>query len=549
MKLTDFSYVMPTENQAKRRIVLAGMMDDGPLAQGFSLNTEKHPKDLLGDNALTRCYDFLINGGVAPKNIIFYRINGRHSRLILTKNDQAFFQLVSIGASDQDNNIQMTVSQEGITLFSNYSYQSEEETSLSEAVIAARQKTRPDFKKTYLFEDYPYLSELAAGINQDAGLGIVDVAARETKQGITKDYFSETGEYLLSEGTSESNLTTTGLDVSGQYPEDYWRQFHQYVLGKEFDGMSYSNLMEIEAELLYFPDIPVEEAPEVALFAARIAEQKTREQGILCSALFRVSRVPGQKEIGDNEYFVSETHYFDSELQAEVEYKTWEERDAFLNRLETLFTEEDRTYDYMKNLQIVVGSDKDNEGVIRPGSHHYALLLLTSPFYLSLSNKELSLFTKLNTEIPKSLVASLQAKGYICIVPSVRRKAVFVSVQDMAGDTSSLLKNHYNKRLLTYIADDIEELLENYIGNTKSYYSSSSVLKLLNDYLEQYKANDIIQSYYVENVASSYLETAEINVSLYFYNEVTSVRNRIMVSKEGWEVDLWNNLGNAIVSE
>lgn len=540
MRLTDFTHVMPTDNEPRRRIVLVGMLEDGPLAQGFVWNLEKPVHSLLGDNALTRSYQFLVDGGANPENIVFYRINGKHSRLSLQSNGKDFFQFVSIGANDQDNNLSLTVSEEGITLYSQYAYD-EEDVSLANA----QAETRPNFKRTYLFEEHPYLSDLSAAINQDASLGLVDVAAREVEQGISSLYFSENGEYLFENGASEANLTTRDLELPDSYAEDYWQQFHQYVLGKEFDGMSYSDLMEIKAELLYFPDMAIDENPEIGLFAARISEQKTREQGILCSALFRTSPVPGKTDIEENEYFVSDTHYFNAELQTEVEYKPFAERDAFIEKLLNLYTTEDRLFDYMENLQILVGEDVDADGIVRPGALHYANLLLTAPFYKTMSNKTLEQFAEINSELPKSLIATLQAKGYICIVPSVRRKAVCLQVQDVAEGSRTGLNNHHNKRLLTYIAYDVEQLLEQYIGNTTYYYASSSVVKLLTEYLEQYKLNNIIQSYYIEAGESPSLEAEQLDITLYFYNEVTSVRNQITVSKEGWEIDLWNTIDNS----
>lgn len=536
MKASSINYQAPLENNARNKIVLVGMMEDGPPGVGFSLPDTKISTYSFGDNEMTRSYNYLVQQGIPSDKIVFYRLNGIQSSLSLSLNDKEFFKFSSIGANDRDNGITITVSSVGITLLSHYDYLDEKEN-----LNQIEEKMNPNFKRTYLFSEYPYLSDLSGIINQDAALGLIDLVSKETIQGKCTDWFTQTGEFPLSGGNAEANMCTLFEELPEGYETLYWPYFEEHVLGKDYDGDSYTNLASIESELLYFADIQIDKMKEVAMLAGKLAEQKTAQQDILCTVLLHASPVPGKFEIAENEYFVDTTHYYSAEAQQIIDYVPYINRDAYVEVLANLFTEDEREPGYWQNIQIVVGEDRIDEETLLPGILYHASVYLTQPFHSSLSNQQLSDFNALNVEFPKSLVARLQSKGYICIVPSIRKNAVCAYVQNMAYKRGFLLENFNNQRLLSYLSKDLKALLETSVGRPKSFFIERPFVAEINRYLAQFLTSDTIAGYTVkipEEYQTEYGAFIEISISL--YNEVKEIKSQLSVSKEGWEVDLWN---------
>lgn len=536
MKASDILYHLPSENDARNKVVLVGMLEDGPTGVGFSLATNKNAIYTLGDNEMTRSHTYLTEIGVALENILFYRLNGIRSTLNLSVQGEEFFRFSSIGANDRDNAMTVTVSSIGITLLSHYDYLLEDG-----SINEVEQKMYPNFKRTYLFSEYPYLSELAGIINQDATLGLIDLVANESLQGKCSDWFTATGEFPLSGGNAEANMCTHYEVLPDGYETIYWPYFEEHVLGESYDGDSYSNLASIEAEVLYFADIQIDTLKEVVQLAGKLAEQITSHQNILCTAVFHASPVPGKFQIADNEYFVDTTHYYSAEAEAVVDYVPYIERDAYLDKLAQLYSDDDREPTYWQHVQIIVGESRSGEDYLLPGSLYHTGIYLQSPFYLSLSNQELTGFNTINVELPKSLIASLQAKGYTCIVPSIRKNAVCAYVQNMAIRKGTLLENFNNQRLVSYITKDIKLLLEESIGKPNSLFVSSGIAARIESYLSQFVKSDSLSGYTVALPEDYQTETgAFIEVSLSLYNEVKEIKSQLSISKEGWEVDLWS---------
>ena len=195
----------------------------------------------------------------------------------------------------------------------------------------------------------------------------------------------------------------------------------------------------------------------------------------------------------------------------------------------------------MQYLHVVVGEERVSDGSIRAGSLHYLLLSIKSAFSATLSNKSLIYFSQLNTTLSKSLIANLQANGYICIVPSIRKKFVCAYVQNIAEKNGFLLENFNNQRLIGVISCDVKEILEKYIGGTKNSFQSSTVVKVLQEYLSQYVTSGTIASYEVGLSEDHQVQSRGlIQMRLALYNEIKEVKSNIQVSTEGWEIDLWN---------
>ena len=499
--MTDFSYYTKVGESPKGKTVLIGMMEDGPVGQGFTLPSGKNALYALGDNEISRSYQFLVTSGIPTEDIILYRLNGQPSRLSLADNNaEVYFQFVSVGANERDNDIRLTVSEEGISLTSFYEHKTSVDSEL-----------HPNFKRTYLFEEYPYLSDLASAINGDASFGLVDVLCKEARTGQASQYFNVPGEYFFSKGTSDATLCVKESTPPESYLSQYWPYFYNWVLGPGYEGECSTRLMSLPAESFYFTDIQIDNAPKIAEMAARIAAQKTLEQDIVCTAIFQASLIPEEEQV------------------------------LFANKLNTLYSTEERRMPHMQYLHVVVGEERVSDGSIRAGSLHYLLLSIQSAFSATLSNKSLIYFSQLNTTLSKSLIANLQANGYICIVPSIRKKFVCAYVQNIAEKNGLLLENFNNQRLIGVISCDVKEILEKYIGGTKNSFQSSTIVKVMQEYLSQYVTSGTIASYEVGLSEDHQVQSRGlIQMRLALYNEIKEVKSNIQVSTEGWEIDLWN---------
>ena len=528
MRLSKFSYINPSIATATGKIILVGMALDGPVQRGFLLEKEQ-AVSLLGNTELARSYDYLLSSGIPRENVFLYRLNGKHAGLTLSVNDQPFFSFQSVGAADEDNDLSVQVRTADIILRSTY----------RDEAIASRAKE--NFERKYTFADYPYMGLLADAINEDAALGLLDIVAKETKEGSTAAYFTQAGTFPLSGATSDTVLCTDTTTEWESYEEIYWPYFYRGVLGPEYTGESASALMGIPAELLYFTDIRSDVSSSIVDYAGRIAEQKTEEQTTLCAAIFHTSPVPAIQTLREGEYMTSANTYYDRTEQAILSFEPDAERQAFLDKLNAAFSEEDKSATHMQYVQIVQGENVLVDGTLIPGASYYASLYLSQSFHEPLGNKQLPLFVRLATELPKSVVASLQANGYICIVPSVRKKFVIPYSQNLALKQGNVLQSFTNQRMLQQIGREISDKLDNYIGLPTTYFPTTRVVKLLEDYLQTFVVSGSLASYDVV-VPSNYqsLSRAYIAVTLGVYDEIRQVQANFSMTNEEWEVDVWN---------
>ena len=76
MRVNDFKYAQEFANIPDGRILLVGMLKDGPVGRGFTLTEPSTARVLLGTNELTRAYEHLVSTGVSTEKIVLYRLNG-----------------------------------------------------------------------------------------------------------------------------------------------------------------------------------------------------------------------------------------------------------------------------------------------------------------------------------------------------------------------------------------------------------------------------------------------------------------------------------------
>ena len=527
MRLTDITIPMPDNfSSPKGKVMLIGHLLDGLVARPFTLIDRFEPETILGDNPMTRTARVLINAGVPKDNIVYYRLNGNSSRLIIENNEESIFEFYSIGANDADNDILVTVSQEGLVI-----------KSIHDLEITPN---RLVFNRSYLFKDYPYLSDLASAINEDASFGLTEIIAREIKNQETLSAFT-IGEYRLSEGKSGESYIHEDVipdDMKLIHESEYFELFSKYVLGNDYDGLSYQPLIEIPVEVMLYPDVYADDQKLVSMLAAGIGKQKTDEQQRQCYVLINSSPIPALKTLLEGEYMTSDSTYWDIILEEELPYDELVNQKVFALKLLNLFDEEELSLPLMENLMITIGEDARSSA---PAAAFLASNILTSSSSDILSNKGFSGFSKLSHQLNKSMVASLSNSGYICIVPSIRKGYVSQIVQSMRLKTETLLSDWSNQRLLGEIKEDISLILDRYIGKPYGFFTVTGLENELKDYFDQQLNANHLQGYTLDPINQDVLNNEmSIALELSLPYEVRAISGTLDMKREGWEIDLWN---------
>lgn len=527
MKFTTIQFANPFEQTARGKIALIGMLEDGPVQRGFLLNKDVSPF-ILGECELSYTYSHLIASGIAASDIYIYRLNGRQSSLSFAQEGIPFFELQAIGGHQDDNQIRMTVSREGISITGAYSDEAKEK------------RNKKDFLRTYLFSEYPYLSSLVDAVNQDANLGLVDVVARNEIQGLCADFFIETGVYPMSGGDAEmAAILREDSHIESQYAA-YWERFFLGVLGKGYTGESQTRLMELQAELLLFTDLRPSTSRSVTQFAAKVAEQITNQQLTLCSALFSAKDYPAKKELSQGDYMVSPTTYFDHLLGEVQPYLPEADQDAYLEEMSGLFSTEERGMTHMQYLQIVIGACSWRNKKIS-GAASYAALYLLSESDVPLSNSKLPNYTDASVFMKKEAVATLNDSGYICIVPSIRKGMVPSFAQTVAKKELSMLKSLSNQRMVAQITSELSHMLMAYIGQPLHYFVKGTVEKAISERLSYYVNRNSLANYQLL-FRDDYWVRPTIGITLSLYDEIVAVKGKIQLEEDEWVVEIWNNV-------
>lgn len=505
MRINQFEFVQK-ESSPFGRVIIVGMMEDGPTGAPFRLLEEKNARFLLGDNEVSRAYEHLINSGVEKENIVLFRLNGEPSYFKLDVIWDTSIVLQSLTSSSWDNDVHVRVNGLGLTIKSNY----------PEELLETG--ARKNFSRTYHFTDYGYTSNLSEAITKDAMLGLHNVIARDENIYHSQLITMDEDDFFFDGGKTEAHLTVKDgsfKDISNEDREnllnDYWQRFYYHLLGNDFDGETTGKLLDISAEAIYFPDVFIDDIPELAILAGRIAKEKTESQDVLCSALFRTSIVP-EKETTEHKLFIE--------------------------KLDNLFSLEEHGFQEMKNVQIVVGEDESALREIIPGATHHLVNLLNKEL-IPTTNKELVNFHEVKTPLDKDVIDKLSSKGYICIVESIRRNVVTSKVQSMYSD--ELRKDvFYHNKILSYIKHDIRNMLDVFIGSNLTMYNLVSVEDQINEYLQQYIDARLIESFTLgERVSDEIGYSSNIAIELKLFGETERIKGSMKLNESGWEVDLW----------
>lgn len=532
MRLNHFNYIQKEQNP-HGKVILVGMLEDGPTGTPFTLKENGSAKALLGDNETTRTYNRLIQNGTPVEDILLFRLNGIPARAEIEVDDEVALTLEAMTSHSEDQRLNLTVSEEGVAIVSNYS---------DEAIESGRRK---DYRRSYRFDEYPYLALLAEEITKDATLGLHNVLAEHNINYPSKRLADDLGPRAFLYGDEEETLIVT----DGQYPEDepghdngyfyeYWQRFYYQLLGNDFDGESSSKILDISAEAIYFPDIPIDEMPELAILAGRIAEEKTENQGLLCTALFRTNTVPQVRTLDTNEYLNEDGTFYNRTTDQDEPWLPEKEQEEFIEKLVNTFTEEEKDFSEMGYVQIVVGDEQTSYGELIPGAVSHLTHLIDQSLQAS-TNKELRLFEQIHAPLNKIHIDKLSRNGYICIVESIRRNAVTSKVQTMFNEIERI-DSFYFKKIISYISYDIKELLDQYIGQNLTLQSMVIIEDVLYTYLQQYVDERLIQSFKIQETEMNPKEsTSDINLEIVMYGELENIKGSVQLNEAGWEVDLW----------
>lgn len=531
MKLTDI--IIPKRESgisAIGRVILSGMLMDGPPGKPFSLPTDSKPSLVLGVSPTTRLAETLLASGVPSEAIFYNRMNGIPYRISLPEENSPAFIIRSIGAHEEDQNISVSFSIEGLTLSSTYTKDGKPE-------------NRKDFLRTYRYSDYPYLVDLENAINQDALLGLVDVVAEAMTNIPSAEAFVPGAKKELQDGSDEAgfiHMEQPTEESVEQINTEYESKFKMYILGKHYDGNSYEAIADLPAEAILFPDVQVDTFKEIGPLVAGIAAQKSKEQGVACYAYLQTSPFPQKEILPEGAYLKDDGTYWDESEQIDKIYSPTAAQWEYVQKLATLYSEEDRANPYMRHLLLVVGDDKRDERINGLGS--LLSLILQTPAGQPVSNQPLQNFYGLNAEVTQSMVATMTSNGYICIVPSLRKGFVPQYVQSYGLQASqTILSDWTNHRLVGVIQATLLEVLDRHIGKSFSIFTKSKIETEIAEAINSISGIGRLTGFEIGTIDQDITSgTLSVPITLYLPQDVRGVESVLQMSQEGWQINLWS---------
>lgn len=531
MKLTDI--IIPKREDgtaAIGRVILSGMLEDGPPGKPFSLPSDTVPSIALGLSPTTHLAEILLNTGVPSESIFYNRMNGIPYSISLPEEESPCFLIRSIGAHEEDQNISISFSLEGLTLSSTYTK-------------TGTHLDRKNFTRTYRYEDCPYLYDLESAINQDALLGLVDVVAETIVNKPSKDAFPSGVKKELQDGSDEAgfiHMDEPTEDSLEQIRGEYEEKFKKYILGEHYDGLSYEAIADLPAEAILFPDINVDTFKEIGPLIAGLAAQKTEDQGVVCYAYLNTSPFPKKETLPDGTYLQDDGTYWDESMQESRAYNPIAVQLEYIQKITTLYSEEERANPYMKNLMLVVGDDDREKRT--PGLGSLVALILQTPAGKPVSNQPLKNFYQLNAEITQSMVATMTSNGYICIVPSLRKGFVPQYVQSYGLQAKeTVLSDWNNHRLIGVIKAHLVTVLDQHIGKSFGIFTKSKIESEISDVLENIPGSERLMGFELGAIDQDIVNgTLSIPLTLYLPQDVKGIESTLQMSQEGWQINLWS---------
>lgn len=491
---SDFKLIGSSPAESENILVIVGAALDGPSRSPFQLHTTKKAQDVLGNSPLANAYNAAVSSGVS--NIILYRLNGQHAeamvRCITPLESKDVLHLRSVSANEQYNEAQIST--------------------YSTHIHFHETKFRP--ARTYFFDTYATIQQLAYQINQDAYYGILEFEAAVVDPGFDLMEFGAIEGVLtvqLDGGSSEDSFLIDHT-VENDNPElqyllaDVKEELNIALFGEDVeDQAAYtpnSMLGMLDFGVIVLADIFYDNDPAFAKMLGEFCLNKQIETGSGCIGIIGTKPLLGT---------------------------SLEDKKAQLLALSDLEDGEWRNY-----LQVIVGESLVYESVYSmSNAYSYAGTQARNPYYIMMSNKPLDGIRKLEYQFSKEDVDSLSANGYTCIVPSVRKGYVPYLAVSHSKDTASPMSRPHCVRIANYVSKALTQQLDGYIGGINNTITRVEVTDRVHEILGDIVNSRAIMEYKVNVSFLNRNTSIDLRVEIRPFSEVRSVHSMVTLSVPG----------------
>lgn len=500
------------EEDPKGKVLLVGTAYDGIPRQGFRIKEGVAPEDVLGVCELAEAYTTCLRGGLTENDVFIYRMNGTRGEMTLidTVMNREILRIFSIGAGDSDEDIEVLVTSQGLFI---------------------QHPTEDDIvSKSFLFDEYLTTKELADAIKRASDFGMIEVDVQLLhNQLLSTCVFSEQSHPFHQADKEEHYVRTAETD------EVAFSQWFEEMMRKEMidETGEVGEVYSVPAEAIVLVGIHPEERAGVLDILAEFCALKTEENKLFTLGILNTAEVPGMQEMEETD-IDEDGNPIDDEGLPYV-FDPYEERYAFFDRLDALaLKEKNENYKY---LHILVGTHEADEANI--GVHSaYATMYVQNEWYKSATNKELVGIGNLFYDLKKKELVRLESSGYICIVPSVRRRAVAKKSQHFYTYESPRYEvQPHLLRLSHEISRVVVGQMEQFIGEPNTVdikISEANLNQLLADYIKA----DIIRDFTL-SIERTDIDKVEVNLNLSVFGSIDKILLQQEVKYQQQEVFRW----------
>ena len=486
MRITqsDIGFVHQSSSFPEYTLMLVGTALDGPSRIPFRIKKPGEVRRILGDCPLSDAYQAAHLAGAT--DIILYRLNGKPAkalvRYVTDTENHPIMELTSVGGSDKYHQIQLI-------MYGDHLYV--DETQIGGGV------------RTYYYDRYPTVYDLVYALNQDAFYGLISFTAKSLDsefrlQDLPSDYVLD---IPFQGGDSESHLV---LDRQADtYTDEHLMEIKQYLLEGLFgedpeDQAAFhpvGQLGLLSYGVIALVDMFHDDGMEFTEILSEFCKQKTLAHNDGCIGVIGTA----------------------SPLEESLEDETF--LDTLANQL--LQYTPSRECEYV---QVVTG-DTYYHIAGRPVSlaYAYAGAQVTLSPHTMMTNKSLSGVGGLRYKFSKEMIDSLTQKGYICIVPSIRRGYVPYRATTFTSNSSSMYAKPHCIRIMQVVTRAISHHLDSLIGSIYERLSLSDIQESLEEVLDGFVGDEILRDYYLLCKLDSVSSTLHVTLTLVPYSEIESI--------------------------
>lgn len=509
-----YSQVRPflMEEDPKGKVLLVGTAYDGIPRQGFRIKEGHAPEDILGECELAEAYTTCLRGGLTANDVFVYRLNGVRGEMTLidTVMNREILRIFSIGAGDSDEDIEVLVTQQGLFI---------------------QHPTEDDIvSKSFLFEEYLTTKELADAIKRAADFGMIEVDVQLLHNQILSTCRFQEQSHPFHQADKEDFVVRTEETDEVAFSQWYEDMMRQEMLNEAGEvGEVYS----VPAEAIVLVSIHPEERPAILDILGEFCALKTQENELFTLGVVNTAEVPGMQEMEETDIDEEGNPIDDEGLP--FTFDPYEERYAFFDTLDVLAQREKN--DNYKYLHVLVGTHEGDTGNI--GVHSaYATMYVQNDWHKSATNKELVGIGNLFYDLKKKELVRLESSGYICIVPSVRRRAVAKKSQHFYTYESPRYEvQPHLLRLSHEISRIVVGQMERFIGEPNTVDIKVSEANL-NQILADYVKADIIRDFDL-SIERTDIDKVEVKLNLSVFGSVEKVLLQHEVKYQQQEVFRW----------